>query len=153
MAMRRATVGTVLALAIMGLVMSTLGALVVTRTVSNTGNVRVVTPPPSVQLGVYSDSGCTTVLSSVIWGTLNPGSTTTATMYLRNEGNVAITLSVQAANWNPASASSYLTFGWNCDGYVLAPNQVVQALLSLQVSSSINGVTGFSFDITITASQ
>jgi len=150
MAMRRATVGMVLALSIMGLVMSTLGALVVTRTISNTGNVRV---PPSVELGVYSDSGCTTPLSSVSWGTLNPGDTSTATMYLRNEGNVPITLSAQAADWNPESASSYLTFSWNCDSYVLAPNQVVQALLGLQVSSSINGITGFSFDITVTASQ
>jgi hypothetical protein len=74
-------------------------------------------------------------------------------MYLRNEGNVALTLSIQAANWNPASASSYFTLGWNLGGYVLAPNQVVSALLTLLVSSNISGITSFSFDITISATQ
>jgi hypothetical protein len=74
-------------------------------------------------------------------------------MYVRNEGNVAVTLSIQAANWNPASAASYFTLGWNRNGYVLQPNQVVQALLSLNVSSSISGITSFSFDITITGTQ
>jgi len=148
--------GTVLALAVIGLVMSAMGALVATRTVSNTGNILVVTPPPSnpsIQLGVYSDSGCTNALSSIPWGTLSPGDTATATMYVRNEGNVTVTLSVQATDWNPASASSYFTFDWNCTGYVLQPNEAVQALLTLNVSSSISGITSFSFDITITATQ
>jgi len=164
MAMRRATAGTVLALAVMGLVMSALGALVATRTINNTGNIIINTPspspspppsspPPSIQLGVYSDGGCTATLSSIPWGTLSPGNTANATMYLRNEGNVAVALGIQAVNWDPASASSYLTLGWNCTGYVLQPNQVVQALMSLTVSSSISGITSFSFDITITASQ
>jgi hypothetical protein len=152
MAMRRATMGTVLMLAVMALVVSALGALVATRTVSNTGNIRVVTPP-SVQLGVYSDSGCTTALSSVSWGTLDPGSTATATAYLKNEGNVPVTLSIQAGNWNPASAQSYFTLTWNRNGYVLAVGASVQAVLSLAVSSSISGITSFSFDITITATQ
>jgi hypothetical protein len=144
--------GTVLALAVMSLVVSAIGALVATRTVSNTGNINVVTPP-SVQLGVYSDNGCTTALSSVSWGTLNPGTTATATIYLKNEGNVPVTLSISAGNWAPSSASSYFTLTWNRAGYVLAVGASVQAVLSLAVSSSISGVTSFSFDITITATQ
>lgn len=144
--------GTVLVLAVMALVVSAAGALVVTRTVSNTGNIRVVTPP-SVQLGVYSDSGCTTALSSVSWGTLDPGATSTATMYLKNEGNVPVTLSISASNWNPSSASSYFTLTWNRAGYVLAVGASVQAVLSLAVSSGISGITTFSFDITVTATQ
>jgi len=152
MAMQKATMGTVLVLAVMALVTSAVGALVATRTVSNTGNITVVTPP-SVQLGVYSNSGCTTALSSVSWGTLDPGATSTATIYLKNEGNVPVTLSISAGNWNPSSASSYLTLTWNRDGYVLAVGASVQAVLSLTVSSSISGITTFSFDITITATQ
>ena len=148
--------GTVLALAAMALVVSGLGALVATRTLSNTGNIRVVTPPspnPSLQLGIYQDSGCNVALSSVSWGTLDPGATSTATMYLKNEGNVPVTLSLSAGNWNPASASSYFTLTWNRDGYSLAVGATVQAVLSLNVSSSISGTTTFSFDLTITASQ
>ena len=152
MAMQKATMGTVLVLAVMALVTSAVGSLVATRTVSNTGNITVVTPP-SVQLGVYSDSGCTSALSSVSWGTLNAGGTATATIYLKNEGNVPVTLSISASNWNPSSASSYFTLTWNRAGYVLAVGASVQAVLSLTVSSSITGITTFSFDITITATQ
>lgn len=148
--------GGILAIVVFGLVMSALGALVTTRTLSNSGSITVVTQPPptqTLQLGVYSDSGCTTALSSVSWGTLNPGTTSNATAYLRNEGNVPVTLSAQASNWNPGSASSYFTFSWNQEGVVLAVGQTVQATLSLTVSSSITGITSFSFDITITATQ
>jgi hypothetical protein len=106
-----------------------------------------------VQLGVYQDSGCTVALPSVSWGTLDPGTTATATIYLKNQGNVPVTLSISAGNWNPASASSYLTLTWNRSGYVLVVGASVQAVLSLAVSSSISGVTTFSFDITITATQ
>jgi hypothetical protein len=144
--------GTVLVLAVMAFVVSGLGALVTTRTVSNTGNITVVTPP-SVQLGVYSNSGCTVALSSVSWGTLDAGATSTATIYLKNEGNVPVTLSISAGNWNPSSASSYFTLTWNRGGYVLAVGASVQAVLSLAVSSSITGITTFSFDITFTATQ
>lgn len=152
MAMQKATMGTVLVFAIMALVAGAVGTLVTTRTVSNSGNIRVVTPP-SVQLSVYSDSGCTTALSSVSWGTLDPGTTATATIYLKNEGNVPVTLNISASNWAPSSASSYFTLTWNRDSYVLAVGASVQAVLSLTVSSSISGITSFSFDITITATQ
>jgi hypothetical protein len=72
---------------------------------------------------------------------------------VKNEGNVPVTLSVQASNWNPASAQTFLTLTWNRNGYVLAVGASVQAVLYLTVSSSISGITTFSFDITITATQ
>lgn len=153
MAMQKATIGTVLALALMGIVASALGALVATRTIPNTGNISVSTPSPSVQLGIYSDSACQTVLSSVTWGTLNPGAASSQTVYLRNEGNVPVTLSIIAGNWTPSAVQSYLTLTWNRSGYALSVGSIVQAVLTLNVSASITGVTSFSFDITISASQ
>jgi hypothetical protein len=159
MAMQRATIGAVLAIAVMGVVASALGVLVANRTIPNTGNIRVVTPPPpppppqTVQLGIYSDSGCTTVLSSIPWGTLDPGGSTSATAYLKNEGNVQVMLSMTYGNWTPSSASSYFTLSWDRQSYVLSVGSVVQATLTLSVSSSISGITTFSFDITITATQ
>jgi hypothetical protein len=158
MAMQRATLGVVLAIAVIGVVASGFGVLVANRTIPNTGNIKVVTPPPppppqTVQLGIYSDSGCTTVLSSIPWGTLDPGGSTSATVYLRNEGNVQVMLSMTYGNWTPSSASSYFTLSWNRQSYVLSVGSVVQATLTLNVSSSISGITTFSFDITITATQ
>jgi hypothetical protein len=165
MAMRKATMGTVLAIAVMGIVASVLGSgIYVTHKVPNSGTITVVTPPPSpppspppptpsAQLGLYSDSSCTAALSSVTWGTLNPGDTATVTIYLRNEGNVALALSISAGNWTPSGAQNYFTFSWNRDGYVMQPSDVISAVLTLQVSSSISGITSFNFDITITATQ
>jgi hypothetical protein len=64
-----------------------------------------------------------------------------------------VTLNMAEDNWNPASASSYITLTWNQENQVLPVGQVVQALLTLTVSSSVSDVTSFNFDITITGTQ
>jgi len=147
MAMQKTTIGTVLAIAVMGVIVSALGGLVATRTISNTGNVS------AVGVGVYSDSGCTTALSSINWGNMDPGATTSSTFYVKNEGTVSLTLTMTTGSWNPAGASSYITVTWNRQNYVLGAGLVVQAVLTLSVSSSVSGITGFSFGITITGTQ
>ena len=147
MAMQKATIGTVLAIAVMGLMVSALGALVATRTISNSGGIT------AVGVGLYADSGCTTALSSISWGTLNPGDIKTYTMYVNNTGTVPVTLSMTVGSWNPTSAASYISLTWNQEKSVLPAGQVVQAVLTLTVSSSISSVTTFSFTITITGTQ
>ena len=145
--MRKIAIGTVLAIAAMGMVISALGVLVATRTISNTGNVK------AIGVGVYWDSGCTNVVSSIDWGALEPGATIDKTIYVKNEGSVALTLSMSTDNWNPSSASSYMTLSWNRENYVLNPGSVVSAVLTLSVSSGISGITNFSFDITISGTE
>ena len=147
MAMQRATIGTVVVIAVMGLMVSALGALVATRTISNSGSVT------AVGVGVYSDSGCTTALTAISWGTVNPGDVKTYTAYVKNTGNVPVKLNMTVSNWNPSSASSYITLTWNQEKSTLTAGQVVPAVLTLSVSSSVSGVTSFSFDITITGTQ
>ena len=144
MAMQKATVGTVAVIAIVSLMVSALGALVATHTISNSG--RLVT----LGVGIYSDSGCATQLSTIGWGTLNPGDVKTCTMYVRNEGNVPVSLKMTVDNWSPPTASTYITLTWNKESAVLSTNQVVEATVTLTVSSNISGVTSFNFDITIT---
>jgi hypothetical protein len=147
MAMRKATMGAVLAIAAMGVLVSALGALVSTRTISSTGSIT------AVGIGVYSDSGCTTVLTSISWGALSPGATTTRTIYLKNNGTIPVTLTMATGNWNPASASNYITLAWDKQNYVLPAGSTVQAVLTLTVFSSISGITNYGFDITITGTQ
>jgi hypothetical protein len=147
MAMRKATMGAVLAIAAIGVLVSALGALVSTRTISNTGSIM------AVGIGVYSDSGCTTVLTSISWGALSPGATTTHTIYLKNNGTIPVTLTMATGNWNPASASGYITLAWDRQNTVLPAGSTVQAVLTLNVLSSISGITNFGFDITITGTQ
>jgi hypothetical protein len=147
MAMQKITIGTVLAIAVLGMVVTALGALVATRTISNTGSLK------AIGVGVYWDSSCTSAVSSIDWGALEPGVTKNFTIYVRNEGNVQVKLSMTTSNWNPASASSYITLTWNRDNYVLTAGSVVSAVLTLSVSSSISGITSFNFDIIIAGTE
>jgi hypothetical protein len=147
MAMQKATIGAIALIAVMSVVMSTLGALIASRTFSNSGNIT------AIGVGVYSDSGCTTVLPSINWGTINPGASATYTIYVKNNGTIPVTLTMTTGNWNPTTSSSYITLSWNRQNYTLPAGSSVQALLTLNVSSSINGITSFTFDITITGTQ
>jgi archaellum component FlaG (FlaF/FlaG flagellin family) len=144
MAMSKATIAAVLAIAVTGLMVSALGALYTTRPIYNTGTIT------AVNVGVYTTIDCTTELTTIPWGTLNPGNVTTYTMYVKNTGNVPVTLNMTVNNWSPLAASSYITLTWNQETTVLSPNQVVTAVLTLSVSSSISGVSNFSFNVTIT---
>jgi len=127
----------------LSLVGQVLSAVQTSRTVSNSGTVI------AVGVGVYQDSGCTNPLSSVDWGMLEPGSSKDETCYIRNEGNSVSTLSMSTSNWDPSAASNYMTLSWNYDGQSINPDEVVQVTFTLSVSASIDGITSFSFDITI----
>jgi hypothetical protein len=106
-----------------------------------------------MQIGVYSDSGCQNVESNIVWGTFSPSDTVTQTVYVRNEGSASVILSMTASDWNPSTAWSYMNLTWDYEGYVLTAGSVVSAVLTLSVSSSISGITTFSFNTTITGAQ
>ena len=145
----------IVASAVMALVIYTLSlsmlspamsATATSRTFSNSGSVK------GIGVGIYQYQNCTSPVSSFNWGTLDPGASVNKTVYIRNEGNSAATLSMVKSNWSPSTASSYVTLNWNYAGQTLSVNQVIQVKFSLSVSSSVSGITNFSFDITITAS-
>jgi hypothetical protein len=123
-----------------------LSALTNNKTVSNTGSVK------AIGVGVYQEQACTNSVSSINWGNIEPGSNVNKTVYIRNEGDAAATLSKTQTNWNPATASTYITLNWNYTGQTLNVNAVIPVKFTLSVSSSVTGITSFSFDITITAS-
>jgi len=131
-----------LAVNVFGTVLSTIQT---NKTISNAGSVK------GIGVGIYWDSACTNKTTSIAWGLLEPGSNKTATVYIRNEGNAVATLSKTAGNWNPSTASSYLSLNWNYSGQTLSVNQVLQTKLTLVVSSTVSGITNFSFDIVMTA--
>ena len=124
---------------------STLSLVQTSRTISSAGSVK------GIGVGVYWDSACADRTSSISWGLLDPGSEKIVVVYVRNEGNAVTTLSKATQNWNPPTASSYMTLNWDYADQSLSVNQVLQIRLTLVVSQTISGVTNFSFDITITA--
>jgi hypothetical protein len=123
-----------------------MSAIQTSKSLSNSGSVR------GVGVGIYQYQNCTSPVSSFNWGTLDPGASVDKTVYIRNEGNSPATLSMAVSNWNPASASNYMTLTWDYGGQTLSAGQVIQVKFTLSVSSSVSGITSFSFDIAITAS-
>jgi hypothetical protein len=150
MAMRKISLGAVIAVAVTGLflTMVTAGVLTSSQTVMSQGTVM-----SAVNVGVYTNSQCTTNCTNIDWGTLSPGTSTTRTVYIKNTGSLPVTLSIGATNWVPSTASSYLSLTWNRGNYVLAVGSSVSATLTLTASTSAGSITNFSFDIVITGTQ
>jgi len=129
-------------LCLIGPVMS---AVQTNRKVSNVGAVK------AIGVGIYWDQSCTNTVTSIDWEIIEPGSTVNKTCYIRNQGNSASTLSLQTSNWNPSDASDYISLIWDYGGQPVSPDEVVRVTLTLSVLSSIQNITDFSFDITISA--
>lgn len=100
-------------------------------------------------IGVYSDSQTNIPLTTVSWGTLQPGGSQNVIFYIKNEGNSATTLSLESSNWSSTAAETYLGLSWNDNGNPINPDAVVQITLTLTVDANIQGVENFNFDITI----
>lgn len=113
------------------------------KTVPSRGSVK------STNVGVYSDQACTTPVVSIQWGLLEPGAAANQTVYMRNEGNSTITLVMALSNWNPSNASNYIDLNWDYTGQALNINQVIQVTFTMLISENIQGITDFSFDLTI----
>lgn len=115
------------------------------RTISNSGSIT------AIGVGVYWDQEGSMDVSGIDWGTLEPGSNKTVAVYIRNEGSSPANLTMFTSNWNPPNATDYVVLSWDREGYQVAVGEVVQATFTLSVSAAIQGITTFSFDITILA--
>jgi len=147
MAMQKAVLGTVMTIAIVGLVASVLGVLVATQTFNNAAIIK------TVGVGVYSDSACTQKVTSINWQTLVPGETKTITIYVKNEGSTRIALSMSVGNWTPSTAANYINVTWNRQDSSLDAGASFSATFILSVSQAISGITSFTFDITIVGTE
>jgi hypothetical protein len=105
----------------------------------------------TVGLGVYSDAACTQNLTSISWGALDPGSVVNYQVYIKSTSNLPITLTLATDSWNPTTAATYMTLSWNyTSGTEIEPNTSLPVTLTLNVSSSVTGITSFSFNIDMT---
>jgi len=86
-------------------------------------------------------------------GTISPGGYATITFYVKNNGNINLTLSLYTTNWNPTNANGPITVTWNLEGTVLLVNQSSAATLTVSVSPDIEGITTFSLDAVITGTE
>ncbi len=119
------------------------GLLTVSRTLTSSGTVK------AINVEVYWDNLCTSIVNSVDWSTPEPGEAVNQTVYVKNSGSAPLTVSMTTSNWIPVEAASYITLTWDREGASIDPDQVLQALLTLTVSDTITGITDFSFSIVI----
>ena len=103
-----------------------------------------------VGVGVYWDPSCTNDTSSIQFGLLDSGSTKSFTLYLKNEGNTELTLSMIAQNWNPTQAGTYMSVSWNREGAHIAAGQTTSCVLTLNVSPNIQNIDSFDLNVIIT---
>ncbi|MBN2335351.1 hypothetical protein JXL21_07290 [Candidatus Bathyarchaeota archaeon] len=137
------TFGVIIASLFAGMGMGVFGVLTASKTLSSSGSIM------GINVGVYSDLACTTPISSLDWGTPDPGDTVIRTIYVKNEGNAEMTLSMSANTWVPSGVDAYLTVSWDQESTVLSEDEVVGATVTLEVSSGITGVNDFSFQIVV----
>ena len=106
----------------------------------------------AVDVGVFSDAGCSANLTSIDWGSVYPGESVSRVIYVKNTGNAPVTLSMAANGWNPSVAEGQLAVSWNKEGASLGPGESVAASLTLTVSPGVHDVASFSVNVIITGS-
>jgi len=107
-----------------------------------------------VGIEVYWDAAGTNPCTEIDWGMLTPGERMEVPVYIKNIKNTNVTLTMNTSNWSPWYAEGYITQGWDyVAGVVVDVNQTVLVTLILDVSSDIENVENFSFDISIYATE
>jgi uncharacterized repeat protein (TIGR01451 family) len=119
------------------------GLLSASKTLSSSGSIK------AINVEVFEDLDCTLLLSSLDWGTPEPGDVVTQIIYVKNTGNADMTLHLATSNWSPAGASNYLTLSWDQEGTTLSADEVATATMTLTVSGSITGIDTFTFQTII----
>ena len=119
------------------------GLLTTSRTLSSSGTIM------AINVEVFWDGAGTQNVTSIDWGIPSPGETVTKTVYVKNTGNNPMNISLSTLNWSPAGAATYLTVTWDQEGTVVDAGSIVPAVITLDVSSGITGISNFSFDIVI----
>lgn len=123
------------------------GAITGSFTFNNVGYIR------AIGVDVYFDPECTNQTTTINWGYLQPGESKNITVYIKNNGTVAMVLSHTVQNWSPASAENYITFSWDGDGKTVEAGEVTPVTLTISVAENIEGITTFSFEIVIIGSE
>jgi len=109
-------------------------------------------PEPEVEIDVFSDQACTQPLSSVTWGEIEAGDSAQKTIYVKNNGEVGVYLSLDTEDWTPSNASNYMSLSWDYSGSSIPDGQVRAIVLTLNVSSDCPAMSDFNFNIIIIGS-
>ena len=130
-------------------VVTVAGIGVIRRSIPSTGRVFIV----SLGVDVFWDPECISQVSEVDWGTLEPDDSKNVSVYVKNTGNKALILSMNTADWAPATAETYIMVAWDAEGAQISEGDVVKVSIVLSVSAGVSGITDFQFSIVITGGE
>jgi hypothetical protein len=148
MATARLSTAAIIALATTGIFLTLVTAgIISTQSIPSDGTIT------TVNVGVYSNIQCSHNCTSISWGSLYPGNSTTRTVYVKNTGTVPITLSMTPVNWDPTDASTHLTLTWNQQGTVLGVGDSVTATLTLTAAGDTGDLQVFNVNIVISGAE
>ena len=148
MAIPKLSTGVIIALATTGIFLTLVTAgIIATQTIPSDGTIT------TVNVGVYSNSECTQNCTSISWGALYPGNSTSKIVYVKNTGTVPITLTMTTATWTPTDADDYLTLDWDQQDTVLNVGDSVSANITLTAASDTGELQDFNFNIVITGTD
>ncbi len=140
--------GVVIAIATTGIFLTLVTAgIIATQTIPSNGTIT------TVNVGVYSNIDCTQNCTSINWGALYPGNSTTITAYVKNTGTVPITLTMTAESWSPTNAGDYLTIEWDQQDTVLDVGESVTANLTLTAEADTGDLQDFNCNIVISGTE
>jgi len=103
---------------------------------------------PRLSMEVYWDCNCTNEVFALDWQIVVPGESSDIIVFIKNAGNVNVTLSIASDNWLPPSAASHFTLSWNYSGETLELSQVIPTTLTLAASPDTDDLD-CSFDVVI----
>jgi hypothetical protein len=109
-------------------------------------------PEPEVEIDVYEDLECTTVQSSIDWGEIEAGASSRVTIYIQNNGDTDILLSLNSENWTSENINDFTTLSWDDYGAALTPGEIRGVTLTLEVDSDCPSINNFGFDVIIIGS-
>jgi hypothetical protein len=114
----------------------------------NTGY-NVSTVEATGNIGVYWDENCSKQVDPIDWGTLSPGEVKEVTIWVRNEANQPLVLTLNPTDWSPANASGCLFLSWGNQFEVVEAGEVIRIILRLEVAWNTIGFSSFSFNIVL----
>ena len=114
------------------------------RKLSSNGAIKEITG-----IETYWDSKGTNKVTSIEWGSLEPGTEKTVTIFVRNLEKNQIILNYHTSNWMPSEITDYLTLKWDYNGQAIKFREIVQVIFTLVVSENLEASGTFDFDITI----
>jgi len=129
------------------LILTTLLTLLLSQTILPHGIIKNASAITTNNLGVYWDQNCTKLATSINWGVLSPGDNKSITLYIRNEDNANLKLTITIINWNPEKAKQYLTLSCKQNNTLIEPQKTLKIQLTLQVKQDTKDIKDFSFDI------